>query len=186
MKSSVPSNAHGNPSKIPALACGRLFRLTLEERVKLDIRTMRAADVTKDEADAFYRKRKLERDRQRQQRKRDELRARKAAGMDLDERDEAVFLVMGNEWRTVGELNQVIVRTRPDGRRLPKESQRRAIRRSIDVLHAKRLIVAETVIGSRGQPVLRVQRKLKLIDKRRDFVTGTPGHRDKKSSTRRR
>lgn len=81
---------------VGADACADMLNVTLEERTGLDIRTIGAWDVTREERDAIAKERKKELDRERQAAK------RKAAGRKSRAEYEAESISKAEPWKATG------------------------------------------------------------------------------------
>jgi hypothetical protein len=123
-----------------ASTLGQRIHLTLEERMRYDVRTMQASDKTKREIREAYAKRKRERDRD--YRRRDRVRKAENAKMnhDLSVRQEALWnlLHQDGKWMTVRQVAKAVrdyeAWQRPDRSRLTIASLRTLVHRELNNL----------------------------------------------------
>jgi hypothetical protein len=145
-----------------AEALGNLVELTFEEKVTLDIRTIRCMDKSHWEVADFYRDRRRARDREKKREFRAQEKNERAARKDLDVREEVLFLSITSVWITVSQIMLGIGGFKawkgPNRHSLSQGSLRRAINRGLNRLASKGLIESKLETGARGQPVRFVRR----------------------------
>jgi hypothetical protein len=137
---------------ISAEKLGQIVNLTLAERVRLDIRTFQASDVTKAEADAYYRDRRRERDRTRPPRRR----RKSMIQLKMQRQTSRVQIALREinqtnptHWSTVEEITDAVNGARVF-KGLKPDSVRKIIHRTIDVLEDKGCVETDTGIGKRS------------------------------------
>jgi hypothetical protein len=151
----------GNPWEWTAEQLGNLVELTYEERTILAIRSFQCFDKTPAEVKAIQNARKRIRDRvgasERRKRERETRAAARAMSVDLDDRKETLFIVIGQDWRSVAQImvdvGHLPVWKMPDGKPLSGNSLRRVVNRQLSHLIEERQIERKSEAGPRGKQI---------------------------------
>ncbi|MBY0383244.1 MAG: hypothetical protein K2W78_15150 [Xanthobacteraceae bacterium] len=157
---------------------GVLFKVTLEERSALRLRTIRPAGFDDQAMKQLRRSSKAACERRRRQAVSDKARVGSKAAADdnaLSDRDKTIYAQTVEEWRSTTEIATAI-RSWPEFKPLDFGSVRKAVVRSCSNLIAEGWLESDLRTGKRRQPILFVRRKtLKFPTVHADFVSETPG-----------
>ena len=126
--------------------------LTFEEKIRLDIRTIRCCDRTKQEVAAYYRKRKRERDRERRRAQREKRRMEQSMETAASLRAKALMqLIKPDECASLEVLDARTARLAMF-RSLSPASRLNALRRAVNLLPSKAVSTSSAFAAGPARP----------------------------------